>query len=254
MTNIDLCFVTPVHDRHDLAAICLEQRRRMCDELSESDVTATAVLIGDDPEFRRLAREFDFHWVEQMNNVGLGRKFNDGVEYACRDLDATRVVPIGSDDWAMAGYFLQPPGGGDIRTGKHLSVVNHTGTEIACLTHEFRQSTNPRGFIPWIVPRTELEATGYRPNYDARTRGIDADMGLGICRTNPRPTWTPMGLDPLQCVDFKNPTTQITPYERTVEMNHGVAYDGEPFELLATRYPIDLVERMSELYHKEVKV
>jgi hypothetical protein len=246
---ISLAFITPVYRRYDISRVCMLQRRMLCDELEAYGIKATAVYIGDDENID-VARSLGFEVVSQTNEFGLGTKFNDGFEYAARSLQVDIMVPIGSDDWALPEYFADP----DVtvcRTSKHLSVVNPQGDEIGQLTHDFEQGINARGFIPWLIPTEFFTATAYRPNYDRRNRGLDADLALGICRYQPRPMWVPNSVDRLQCVDFKNPTTQITPYERTLEMNQGTVFDGKPFELLKSKYPPDLVDMMSGIYNSQ---
>lgn len=244
-----IAFVTPVHGRYEITRICLEQRLRVCDELADHGIAATCVCVGEDRNLD-IAREFGFHTVQQINDE-LGRKFNDGIEYACRELAADHAVAIGSDDWIMTEYLLNPPRGGEVRSGGHLTVVRPDGLELASLTHEFRQSINARGFIPWVVPRETLAAMGYRPILDRRNRGIDACMGTGICRTNPRPIFSPSVVHPLQCVDFKNPLMQITPYDRTIKLNRSVVLHADPWEYLATSYDPDLCDKLAKVYAEQ---
>ena len=241
-----LAFITPVHERVDLSLICMEQRYRLCSELRLKGIEAIAVYIGDDENIDN-AREFGFHTIVR-DNTGLGSKFNDGITHAICELGADAVVPIGSDDWALAGYFTANCKG-DIRSGGYLAVMRPDGEELVALGHRRDQVLNAQGFIPWVVPDWALEATNYRPVAEKRDSGTDDCMAAGIRRTQPRPTFAPVCFHPLQCVDFKNPTRQITRYDTTVEMNSEHAtFSSDAFEQLAEVYPADLCERMEKLY------
>lgn len=78
-----LWFVMPVHGRIPLAAICLRQLRRTCDELIQDGIDATAVVVGDQETLDELeVAELGFATVER-NNEFVSRKFNDGIDLAC---------------------------------------------------------------------------------------------------------------------------------------------------------------------------
>ena len=89
---MSIWFVTPSWQRYDLSAVCFDQRLDVIRTLAEHGIEAHCVVVADD-ENLDLARERGFATVEQ-DNEWLGRRFNDGIEYACRN-GASRVVPIG---------------------------------------------------------------------------------------------------------------------------------------------------------------
>lgn len=96
-------FVTPAWQRYELSELCFDQRRHVIDSLAEQGIAAKCVVIADDGNLD-LARDRGFEVVAQ-DNQWLGRKFNDGMEYAFRN-GASRVVPIGSDSWIDPAYFM----------------------------------------------------------------------------------------------------------------------------------------------------
>ena len=236
-----LYFVTPVHRRFELTRIVLEQRRRLCDALTLQGVDAGCVVVGCDSNLR-AARDLGFDVVERANDSHNDR-FNDGMEYACRELGADYVVPLGSDDWALSGYFLPLPEPGTVRASRRLGLVAPDGSELSILRANdgTGPNYNPHGYIPWVIPAAMIEPFGYRPT-DGRFTEHSIAQNVG-------PDHFRLDLaDPLQVVDFKSPDEQITSYSVTVDCNPVEAQYRDPWEALATRYPFDLVERMEALY------
>src|SRR5688572_4958165 len=94
-----LCFVVPAYRRFDLTRACLRQLLRTCEALVEMGYEADAVVIGDDENID-VANLLGFVTIRRENRP-LGRKFNDGIEYAASPefLGADVVCPIGTDNW-----------------------------------------------------------------------------------------------------------------------------------------------------------
>ena len=104
---MSMWFVTPAWQRYELTAVCLRQRQWVIEQLADHGIEARCVVVADD-ENLDIARALGFDVVEQRNDRGLGRKFNDGYEHAAR-AGATWIVPIGSDSWIDPRYFLPAP-------------------------------------------------------------------------------------------------------------------------------------------------
>lgn len=253
-----LWFVQPVHGRTGLARLCMEQRRRMVDELAGYGIEAHVVIIGDDANLDS-ARELGFHVLERPNE--LGRKVNDGFEYACREGGADFVTYIGSDDWCLASWFATLPPTDRIKTSKWVAFVDPAGTALTV-----REVAGSVGNAPWILPRELLARVGFRPAKDHRMSGIDGTIRQRVCarpvgsfrsarerREADRARFDVRFLheqgDELRMVDFKGSREQITSYALAVGRNRWIAYEERPpWPALATRYPADLVERMEKFY------
>jgi hypothetical protein len=152
-----LWFVTPAWQRYDLSAICFDQRLDVIRTLAAAGIEARCVVIADD-ENLDLARQRGFDVVEQ-NNDWLGRKFNDGIEYACRN-GASRVIPIGSDSWIDPAYFLPLTHKSRTRTSGLYAVV--TADRMAEL-----YITDEKGVGPYVIARDALRSANFRPAKDA---------------------------------------------------------------------------------------
>ncbi len=220
-------FVTPAWGRFEMTAICLEQRSRAMETLAANGIDAHQVVIADDQNLD-IARALGFDVVEQ-NNEWLGRKFNDGQEYAGRH-GAEWIVPIGSDSFVDPAYFIPLPLRRVTRTSRIYAPVEPD--RLA----ELRVGQVGAG--PHMFHRALLEPRRFRPAPDRIMRNTDHLTIKGIGR---RIRWEWRDLHPLQYVGFRAPPF-ITRYDRLWD-RWGVAERLDPWDRLAQTYPADLVER-----------
>ena len=223
---MSLWFVTPAWKRYELSAVCFDQRRRVIDALAEQGIEAHCVVVADD-ENLDLARGRGFATVER-NNDWLGRKFNDGMEYAGKH-GADWIVPIGSDSWIDPAYFLPLPSPAFTRTSPAYCVVE--SERMAELT------VGGHGAGPYMFARTLLAPSRFRPAADRLAKNIDHSTIAGIRRPV---RWQPRTVSPYQYVGFRG-TPHLTRYDRLMD-KWGVREHADPWALLAQHYPPDLVE------------
>jgi hypothetical protein len=131
-------FVTPAWQRYELSEVCFEQRKRVIDRLNGYGIEAHCVVVADDANID-IALSAGFEIVEQ-DNEWLGRRFNDGIEYAARQ-GAEWIVPIGSDSWIDLAYFLPLPDTKWTRTSKMYAAVTSGRIGYLNVAHP----TNPAG-------------------------------------------------------------------------------------------------------------
>lgn len=236
-----LAFVVPVHGRQALAEACLRQLARTCEQMGPG---TSAVLVGDDRFFARLADELGFGWVPAPNRP-LGRKWNDGIEFACREGLADYVVPFGSDDVADAELFDELPGPMEIRSSRLSAVVSPDGRRIATLRITYHGGDGVR-----ILPRPMLEKLGFRPVSDDRDRGVDGSMQdrLLLAASGRRPRFVYHDVHELQIVDFKtNARDQRNGYDGCLTDFATGEYD-DPWDRLATVYPVAFLDEVRAVY------
>lgn len=219
-------FVTPAWRRYELTAVCLEQRKQVIDHLASQGVEARCVVIADD-ENLDIASALGFDTVRQ-NNKWLGRKFNDGMQYAGRH-GADWIVPIGSDSWIDADYFLPLPDPAQTVTSALYTVVE--ARRMAIL------KVGNRGAGPYMFHRSLL-GPRFRPARDDIARHVDSSTVAGIRKEI---IWDHRDLHPLQYVGFRG-EPHLTSYERLKKV-WGVSESRSPWKQLAEHYPADLVER-----------
>lgn len=230
-----LALVTPVHGRAELTRIVFEQRARLLVELANVGVEAHQVVVGND-ENLASAREHGFHVLERPNVLGL--RINDGMEFAFRELDAEHVCYVGSDDWLLPGHLADVPTQGKARTSRFIAFVSPDGRFIASM-----ERSPVKGAVPWTLSRELLAPVGFRPADDELMENLDSSIMAGFPVSRAEAFEYHAEDDPLRCVDFKSRTEQLTPWRV-----HASRPRPNPWEVLATRYPADLVERMEEHY------
>ena len=227
---MSIWFATPAFERFDLSVICFEQRKRVMDQLAGQGIEARCVVVADD-ENLDSARALGFDTVEQ-NNDWLGRKFNDGIEYACRN-GATWVVPIGSDSWIDPAYFvpLPPDKPRIVRTSQLYAPVEKDRLAITRVAHR----TNPAG--PHMFHRDLLAKAGYRPMPDQINRRTDSNTVSSLWPFR----FEFKDVHELQYIGFRAPPF-ITKYDNLWK-RWGVTEHEDPWDRLAKHYDVDLVER-----------
>lgn len=219
-------FVTPAFRRYELSEVCFEQRRRVIDELADHDIEARCVVVADDRNLD-IARDLGFDTVRQ-NNDWLGRKFNDGIEYAARH-HAEWIVPIGSDSWINPWYLMPLPDSDLTRTsGLYAVVESHRMATLQV------GAKNPAG--PHMIHRDRLPHN-LRPARDELMRYVDSSTLAGLRDLH----WQHWDVHPLQYVGFRG-QPHLTPYDRLWRA-WGVRETTDPWTELAAHYPADLVER-----------
>lgn len=221
-------FVTPAYQRAELSAVCFEQRERVIDHLADRGIEARCVVVADD-ENADIATALGFDVVRTPNDW-LGRKFNDGIEHACRN-GATWVVPIGSDSFIDPAYFLPLPAPGVIRTSQLYAPVESERLAITRVAHP----TNPAG--PHMFTADLLTKAKYRPMPDEINRDTDSNTVRSLWPFE----WEYKDVHELQYIGFRAPPF-ITQYA-SLWKRWGVAEHRDPWERLAQHYDADLVER-----------
>lgn len=234
-----LWFVTPAWQRYELSAVCYDQRRHVIDTLAEYGISAKCVVVADDGNLD-LALDRGFEVVAQ-NNEWLGRKFNDGIEYAFRH-GASRVIPIGSDSWIDPAYFLPLPTRQFTRTSSLYCVV--TADRLG----EVRV-TDTNGVGPYIFDRQAMRPSKYRPAKDFIKHGVDGSTIRGI---RYRLRWQRHDMHPFQYVGFRG-FPSLNTYDGLMG-RWGVAQHMDPWAVLARHYPLDLVERAQAALTHPVQV
>lgn len=227
---MSIWFVTPAWRRYALSAVCFEQRRMVVRALAAEGVEAHCVVVADDDNLV-LARRYGFATVKR-DNTWLGRKFNDGIEYAGLH-GAEWVVPIGSDSWVDPAYFLPLPESGT-RTSIAYCVVEPTRMAVL----EVRDA---KGAGPYMFHRDQLEPSGFRPAKDELPRHVDQSTVRGIARSFAPVDWQPRTVHPYQYIGFRG-----KPYLSSygfLRGHWGVAEHKDPWKVLARHYSPALVAK-----------
>lgn len=224
-----LFFVTPAFERYALSEICFAQWQQVSAALAARGVELRVVVVSDD-ENLDIARARGFDTLERDNDW-LGRRFNDGIEYACLN-GADWVAPIGSDTWISPDYFYPLPGIRTSRRSRMCAVVTHNRLAELHVTNV--------GVGPYLYHRSLLKSSGYRPAEDKIMRGVDTSTMVGITEHR-RIRWEERNISPFQHIGFRG-KPHLTKYSR-LWAAFGAKEHYQPWERLAEHYPVDLVER-----------
>lgn len=221
-----LWFVTPAWGRLALSEVCFDQRQRVIEALTAAGIEAHCVVVADD-ENLDIARSFGFSTVER-DNEWLGRKFNDGMEYAGRH-GADWIVPIGSDSWIDPAYFMPMTRKWRTRTSPLYSVV--TADKLGELSVD-----DLKGAGPYVFHRNYLAPSKFRPAQDELSRGVDSSTVKNL-----RVNWERRNMHGFQYIGFRG-QPHLTSYDLLMT-KWGVKEHSDPWGILAQHYPQDLVDR-----------
>lgn len=235
-----LWFVVAAHGREQLAAVCLRQLRRTCDDLADHGILASAVVIACDDNLD-TARALGFGTIERDNHF-LGRRFNDGYQAVCRE-GVDFAVPLGSDDWVLPAWVAAelPPSDG-LLCSRELAMVSEDGTRLSRLMVDYAGGHGIR-----VIPRGLLELVGGRPAEEFRRRAIDTSVFRSLAAVGARALYR-SSEDPLGVVDWKSWGPQLNPSESCGRYADGPSED--PFETLAGVYPDEALEEMAFVYSR----
>lgn len=235
-----LVFVTPAWRRYEMTRLCLGQRRWACEKLSALGVRATSVIVADD-ENLDIAEELGFHHVVRKNDY-LGAKFNDGYEFACRNLGADYVVPMGSDSWVDPTFIVNRLPRKERRTlvySRHYAMIRQDGRQRAHLFVEYK------GGVTMCFPAQMLRNVGYRPCRENLPRGCDTST-LRTLRENGGVVFRISEVHDLETMTFRS-EQQISDYD--VLFKHwGTGVASDPWEGIADFYPPELVAKAKRFY------
>ena len=235
-----LWFVVPAWQRFALSAVCFDQWLAVREELARHAIDLQVVVVSDDANLE-LARERGFHTVER-DNAWLGRRFNDGIEYACRH-GADWVAPVGTDTWVAADYFLPLPEPHVSRRGRLATVVRYDRLAELHVTNV--------GVGPFLYHRSQLEHCGFRPCDDFIHKGCDTSTILGVAEGHSI-VWDERRSSPYQHVGFRA-KPHLTKYSSLVTA-YGLREIHDPWRALAEHVPADLVARARDAIRGELQV
>lgn len=240
MSDPFLVFVTPAHGRYAVTDICLRQRAKACDQLKERGIRATCVVVADDHNLD-IATELGFERVRRDNRY-LGRRFNDGYEYAARELLATHVVPLGSDSWIDPAFLAETIPTQDDTTAiysRHYAKIRKDGLQRQQLWVTYI------GGVTMCLPTRMLRKSKYRPCGERLPKGCDGST-IRKVREQPGVEFRTHEVHDLEQVGLCS-DKQITRYE-DLFARWGVGVASDPWEGLENVYGTEIVRDAQKFY------
>lgn len=239
VSDTSVCFITPAYQRYNLSRICLEQRRDACDKLKELGIHADCVVVADD-ENLEIAKSFGFHTIDTPNDY-LGRKFNEGHEFACKS-GYTHVIPAGSDMFIDPNVISSFDQENKFTTTVFYAIMNQDGNKFI----KFRLDWG----ILQIIPVSMLSHVDSRPCIDTIAVGCDTYTRKRTAQKLREPILRLIGHS-LECISFQSAENQITRFQKFEELPETVVMTGPTgwlLEPLKTYYPESLVEKARNYY------
>lgn len=174
--------VTPAFGRYDLAAVVYAQWARLA---QQHTIDLQVVVVSDDDN-RDLAAAHGFHVVEQNNEL-LGRRYNDGFQYALEH-GADFAADIGTKNLLHPTLLATIPWKPEVTYSSHLYSLA-TAQKIRTFWCD-----NVFGRGPMFLPRSLLEQWPRPVDEDAH----ELIMHTICARTNP--TFEFVDVHDFQCV------------------------------------------------------
>ena len=193
--------VTPAWSRIEVTRLVLAQRAHLQGELAGRGISMSCVVVADDDNLD-VASDFGFDGLWQTNEF-LGRKLNDGIEYAY-GRGADWICFAGSDNWLHPDLFdgLPAPHPEAIVAGRSLAVV-----DLASGRSVVSRPGGSKGVAPWLMPRILFDRFGPRPAQETATAGMEMQLAIGLGL----PRFVFHDPNPCARVDFKS-DVNMTPF------------------------------------------
>jgi hypothetical protein len=234
--TLSLC--TPVWGRAILTEILFRERVRTFEQARELGVECQCVVIGEGSDLE-LARSFGFPTIEAPNV--LGRKYNDGHEWAVREgFDFS--FQVNSDqtfDPRLLAAIAESPTDSFIQT-RWLTSIHRDGEKAIA-------TWNPL----WAMRAYPLELLrrAPRPCNETLDRMCDSGVYEGVLRANPDAPTHEVVLHPMETIQFESPT-QLTSWGRHVKVGlmTGTAETRVPWEGITLQHGEAFTREIKDFY------
>lgn len=232
--------VTPVWKRFDLTRIMLEERRRTFDKAKLLGVDCECVCIGDDANLD-TAERLGFVTIEAPNQ--LGRRYNDGHEYAVREgFDFS--FQCNSDqvfEPELLVAIAQAPRDKFIAT-RWLTAIHRNGKKAV----SYRNPLWSMRAYP-----IDLLRRAPRPCAEDIMSGCDRSAHEGAAAANRAVPLVYVEHGPLETIQFES-DVQVTPWARNqkIALMNGKWETAVPWDAIGQVHGVNLVREMQKFYEE----
>lgn len=248
---LNIWMVVPCWKRPEITEIVFQEFRWVKKKV-KGHVNLNIVAVGDECNLE-IARRHGFHAISSPNDY-LGRKFNDGYEYAYKN-GADYVIPVGSDSWIHPDVFIKTNARleGEFKPGTIMystmhAMINETGTELG-LIKMLPQNNEYNKCSLLFYPRDLAESCGFRPCYEKQKSSCDRSTLENIMKKNKNVSFLyNKDFNPVQYLAFKNKKVQLWNYEEYKAQFK--KREENPWEYLEEFYPKELLDYGRSYYEK----
>jgi hypothetical protein len=240
--RLKVFIVTPAWKRFDVSRIVFSNFYYIKKSLLKK-INVQVVVVANDLNLK-IAKKFGLHTVNSPNDY-LGRKFNDGYEFAFKN-GADIVIPVGSDslissDIIEKGVSLSKEG--SIVFSSMHSVIREDGKMIGKIKTASLTGGSNKGAL-WLYRRNLMKRVGFRPCNDKKKRGCDRSTLESL--VGKRTRFILNDINFYQHVGIKSKNNQICKYSDY--KSQFIGQDANPFEVLRQYYSKDIIVNIEKYY------
>lgn len=238
--------ITPAWKRPEITEIVLQEFRWVIKK-TKNHLNLNIVVVGDEPNLK-IARRHGFHAIYRDNKY-LGRKFNDGYEYAFKN-GADLVVPIGSDSWVHPDVFLKTnlswKDNGSIYYSSNHSMMDESGRKLGLIKSlPVNNEYNKCALL--FYPRSLMKLCDFRPCNEKQKSSCDRSTIDSLSKKNKKIRFIKnVDVNEIQYLAFKNKNIQLWKYSdyKAQFMKEEKA----PWIFIEKYYPKELVSYAKSYY------
>lgn len=238
--------ITPCWKRPEITKIVFQEFRWLRKK-TKGHLNLDIVVVGDDVNLE-IARMHGFHTVSRDNKY-LGRKFNDGYEYAFKK-GADAVIPVGSDSWIHPDVFIKTSkvweDNGSIYYSTKHAMVDECGKRLGLITSLPRNNEYNKCSL-LFYPRGLMKSCGFRPCNETQKKSCDRSTIENIIKNNLKVNFVRnKDFNPIQYLAFKNKNIQLWNYDDyRAQFKEQI---NDPWKYMINFYPKELVKYARSYY------
>lgn len=245
---MNIWIVVPAWKRYHISEIVFSELKWLKSQVSKK-INLEVVVIADDKNLD-LAKKSKFKIVKSSNNF-LGKKFNDGYEYAFKH-GADVVLPSGSDSFVHPSIFK----------GKELinwrkqrtiyystmhAMINERGTRLGVVQIPNKKGMYNKGAL-WFYPRALMASCKFRPCAENINKSCDRSTITNLTKKNKVIEFKNINYNKLQYLALKNSKIQIWGYN--LYKDKFIQEFNNPYVQIEKYYSKELSNRVRGLYIK----
>lgn len=237
--------IVPAWKRYEISKLVFPELRWLKKRLSK-ECNIEVLVVSDDKNID-IASSNGLKYIRSSNDF-LGKKFNDGYEYAFNH-GADAVIPSGSDSWVHPDAFKNIVktwyNDNTIWYSTKHAMVSEDGSKLGIAKIPTSVDYN-KGAL-WFYPRKLMKMAKFRPCNEKQKSSCDRSTINGLKKSNKVICFKENDIIDLQYLAFKNNKVQIWSYS---DYNKKfIIQINEPWDEICKFYPKRYVNSVIKYYH-----
>jgi|15BtaG_2_1085339.scaffolds.fasta_scaffold02120_4 hypothetical protein len=238
--------VTPAWKRYDVSKIVFSNFFNI-KKILKNKMDLQVVVIANDLNLK-IAKSFGFSAV-RSNNDFLGKKFNDGYEFAFKN-GAEIAIPVGSDSLITSdiiGSSVNMSREDNIVFSSMHSVIREDGKSIGAIKTASSSGNMNKGAL-WLYRRGMMKKRGFRPCADNIGSGCDRSTIAGLLKKS-KISFVLNDINFYQHVGIKSKNLQICKYSDY--KSQFVTQKSNLYDILEKSFSKEIVAEVRAYYAKQ---